>query len=75
MALKFKKGDKVRQVVHIFEGVVTDAAIIDADVQFKVDYVGADGESHTRHFTEDQIELAPVEAAPAVEAAPDAPAA
>ena len=59
MALKFKKGDKVRQVVHIFEGVVTDAAIIDADVQFKVDYVGADGESHTRHFTEDQIELIP----------------
>lgn len=70
MALKFKAGDKVRQVVHVFEGVVSDAAIIDCDVQFKVTYIGADGEPHERHFTGDQIELAPeeLEAAQVLEA-------
>lgn len=58
MALKFKKGDKVRQVVKVIEGEVTDAVIIDADVQFKVQWEDQDG-VHERTFTEDQIELKP----------------
>lgn len=67
MALQFKPGDKVRQVVHVIEGVVRDAVIIDADVQFKVVYEDADGQPHERNFTGDQIELVadPVDPAPA----------
>ena len=70
MALKFKIGDKVRQTVKVIEGTVTDAAIIDGDVQFKVSYA-VDGVPHERHFTDEQIEAAA--AAPvAVQAAPAA---
>lgn len=55
MALAFKKGDKVRQVVNVIEGEVVDVAVIDSDVQFKVDYVDANGEAHSRFFTEAEI--------------------
>ena len=71
MALKFKIGDKVRQVVPVIEGTVTNAAIIDGDVQFSVTWADpVTGDVHERHFTDAQIEAvpAPVEA-PAVAAA------
>lgn len=56
MALKHKNGDKVRQVVPVIEGEVVDAKIIDGDVQYEVAYIGADGEQHSRFFTEAEIE-------------------
>ena len=56
MALKFKPGDKVRQLVKPIEGEVVDAAIVDADVHFRVRWMNEDGEVHERTFTEEQIE-------------------
>lgn len=58
MAIAFKKGDVVRQVVPVIEGKVVDVAIVDGDVQFCVEYTGADGEPHQRFFTEAEIEKA-----------------
>ena len=59
MAIAFKKGDQVRQVVPVIEGAVVDVAIVDGDVQFCVEYTGADGDVHQRFFTEAEIEKAP----------------
>jgi len=58
MALKFQKGDPVRQVVTVIKGEVVDFKIIDNDVQYCVAYTGADGERHERYFTESEIEPA-----------------
>jgi glycine betaine/choline ABC-type transport system substrate-binding protein len=58
MAIAFKKGDQVRQVVPVIEGKVVDVAIVDGDVQFCVEYTGTDGEPHQRFFTEAEIEKA-----------------
>lgn len=55
MALSFKKGDTVRQVIPTITGVVVDVAVIDADVQFLVEYTGVDGMSHQRYFKETEI--------------------
>lgn len=56
MALKFKKGDAVRQVVPApVEGVITGQAIVDDEVQYSVQWTGPDGDSHERFFTEDQL--------------------
>jgi hypothetical protein len=55
MALQFKIGDSVRQVVPAISGKVVSVAIVDGDVQFCVEYE-ADGESHQRSFTVEQIE-------------------
>lgn len=57
MPIPFKKGDNVRQVVMPIEGTVATLAIVDDKVQFEVAYTGDDGETHSRFFTEDQIEL------------------
>ena len=58
MAIKFKRGDSVTQVVTApIIGTVTAANIVDDDVSFLVAYVGADGESHERFFKEDEIEV------------------
>lgn len=59
MPLKFKTGDRVRQVVQVVEGTVADAVIVDGEVQFKVDGINATGEATSRYFSEDQIEAAP----------------
>ena len=56
MGVKFKIGTKVVQIVKVFEGVVTDAAIVDGEVHFRVDSVDADGNHTARFFSEDQIE-------------------
>jgi hypothetical protein len=55
MAIAYKIGDTVRQVVPIIEGKVISVAIIDGDVQFEVAYDGADGEPHSRFFKEDEL--------------------
>jgi hypothetical protein len=58
MALAFKPGDSVKQKVKVIEGTVVGPEVVDGDVQYKVAYVGEDGEPHERLFTEDQIEKA-----------------
>ena len=68
MALKFKPGDAVVQVVAPISGTVVGPAIIDGDIHWVVRWTGSAGEEHERTFTEEQIEAsptAPVEAAPA----------
>jgi hypothetical protein len=60
MPLKFNIGANVRQVVPLITGNVVGAAIVDGDVQFKVSWTDANGDSHMRMFTEDQIEATPV---------------
>jgi hypothetical protein len=57
MPLAFKKGDVVRQIVTPVEGTVVDVAVIDADVQYCVEFDGTDGEKHQRFFAETQIEV------------------
>lgn len=58
MAITYKQGDKVRQVAPVIEGEVVNVAIIDGDVQFCVEYQGADGETHQRFFAENEITAA-----------------
>lgn len=56
MGLKFKKGDKVVQVVKPFHGEVVGAQIIDGtEIRYEVAYTGEDGEQHGGFFTEDAI--------------------
>lgn len=62
MPIPFKKGDTVRQVVPVIEGVVKTLAIVDDKVQFEVAYTGEDGEDHSRFFTEGEIELVDTDA-------------
>lgn len=62
MALKFKRGDIVRQVVPVITGRVADHVIIDGDVQYVVDYADAEGNLVSRPFTEVQLELRPEQA-------------
>lgn len=57
MGLKFKPGDPVKQVVPApIEGVVEGAEIVGADIQYKVGWVGEDGEHRSKFFTEEQIQ-------------------
>lgn len=57
MALAFKKGDMVRQVVPVIEGEVMTLAIVDDAVQYLVRYTDASGEVHERYFTEEELAL------------------
>lgn len=55
MSMKFKKGDKVQQVIPVISGEIKDAQIVDGDhVQYLVSYAGEDG-STERWFREDQL--------------------
>ena len=65
MAIKFKIGTAVQQVVVPHVGVVTDAIIIDGEVHFRVDMTDADGQVRARFFNEDQIEAVEPVVAPA----------
>lgn len=57
MALKFKIGDDVRQVMPApFAGKVAEAVIVESDVQFRVEFTDADGNVQSKFFAEDQIE-------------------
>lgn len=56
MAIAFKPGDSVKQKVKVIEGTVVGPEIVDGDVQFRVSFIGDDGEPHERVFAEDQIE-------------------
>lgn len=54
-----QKGAVVRQVVPAIIGTVTERRFSDErDVfEYLVEYVGADGETHSRWFTEKEIEV------------------
>jgi hypothetical protein len=56
MPVSHKVGAKVRQVVPVIEGEVVDMKLVDGEVQFEVSYIGADGEAHSRFFSESEIE-------------------
>lgn len=56
MAMAFKKGDRVRQVVPTIEGEVVGVKIVDDEVQFEVAYTDPQGEQHSRFFRESEIE-------------------
>lgn len=54
-----KKGSKVRQVVHVIEGVVIARNMnnVDDELEYLVRYKDKDGEEHERHFAVGEIEL------------------
>lgn len=52
-----KKGANVRQVVPVIEGVVLQSQIHDDELKYEVEYVGADGETHTRWFLSSELEV------------------
>lgn len=56
MALKFKSGDDVRQIIHPIEGKIVGKAIVDDDVQYLVEWTDKDGERCQRYFREEEIE-------------------
>lgn len=56
MAMKFKIGDAVRQVVPVVQGTVTGKQIIGDDVHYTVQWTDASGSVHERAFAEEQIE-------------------
>jgi hypothetical protein len=57
MALAFKKGDQVAQVVPVIQGEVLDMQIIDGEVQYLVAYT-ENGEAKQRYFKEAEIAAA-----------------
>lgn len=56
MALTFKIGQQVKQVVPVIAGKVVDASIIDGEVHYLVEWTDAEGNPQSRTFSEDQIE-------------------
>ncbi len=58
MALKFKIGDAVRQVVPVVQGTVTGKQIIGDDVHYSVRWTDAAGNVHERAVAEEEIEAA-----------------
>ena len=56
MAIAFKRGDTVKQVLPVLQGTVVESKVIEDDICFLVSYVGADGESHERWFKESELE-------------------
>jgi hypothetical protein len=60
MALMYKRGNIVRQVVpKPIEGVISEAQIVGDEVQYLVTWTDADGNEQARHFSEEQLEIAP----------------
>ena len=71
MATKFKKGDKVRQVMSKpIEGTVIGMAVDEegGNVNVHVGWKAADGHLHGVYLTEDQLEAVPTEEPTHVEA-------
>lgn len=56
MAL-LKTGTTVRLVQPVVQGEITGASIVDDEVQYKVEYVDANGERQERFFTESVLEV------------------
>ena len=56
MALKFKKGDSVRQLVPVITGTIVEQNITDNEVAYKVEWQNAQGETESRWFKESELE-------------------
>ena len=56
MAMKFKKGDSVQQLVAPIRGVVMGAQVVDGDhVQYLVQHTDANGEATQTWFKEEHL--------------------
>jgi hypothetical protein len=61
--MAFKNGDKVRQVpAALVTGTVVGFALDqeEGQVHVKVEWVDANGDTQSRHFDQDEVELVPV---------------
>jgi len=61
MGLKFKPGDKVRQVMPApITGTVSEAVVVDGEIHYKVNSENGEGvaDDSSKYFAEDQIEAA-----------------
>lgn len=57
MGAKFKRGDTVEQVMPApIVGVVKELEFNGDDIQYTLEYTGADGEVHVQPFTEHQLQ-------------------
>ena len=57
MALAFKKGDKVKQILVPIEGEVIGQQINDDEVVFHVEWTDAEGNQMSRWFKESELAL------------------
>lgn len=58
MAMKFKIGAAVRQVVPSVEGMVVGKLLLGDDVHYRVRWMDAAGNAHERAFSEEELEAA-----------------
>lgn len=63
MAIKFKRGETVKQITPIVQGTVTETRVIGDELMVFVEYTDAAGEKHERAFSEDELEAVTAEAA------------
>lgn len=67
MALKFKRGAVVRQVVKPIEGAIVGMRVVDDDVQYEVTWQDPDDKTgksmHSRFFSGDDLEAVEQEGA------------
>jgi len=61
MAIKFKRGEAVKQITPIISGTVTETRVIGDELMVFVEYTDASGEKHERPFSEDELEAAAAE--------------
>ena len=61
MALKFKRGETVKQVAPIVQGTVTETRVIGDELMVFVEYTDANGEKHERPFSEEELEAVAAE--------------
>lgn len=64
MALKFKIGQPVSQIIKPIQGVVTEQRVIADEIQFHVQYVNAAGQLSAVWLSEDALEAMDVQAPP-----------
>lgn len=61
--MSIKRGDTVRLIQPVIEGVVAGAQVDDEmNVLLLVDYVDAAGQKHQRYFRPEQLEAVPAKA-------------
>jgi len=54
--MKFKRGETVKQITPIIQGSVTENRVIDDEMVVFVTYTDAQGVTHERPFSEDELE-------------------
>lgn len=51
-----KKGTQIKQITPAIEGVVLSSQVHDDVLQYLIEYIGADGETHQRWFHTTEVE-------------------